>query len=62
MDRQQLKFISALLALLMFMSPIASLAMQPMMPENQSSHCQDLETDSHSHQYQVPDQASCAIP
>lgn len=61
MDRKRLKFISVLLALLMLTSPLGSLAMPSAMSESQSSHCQDLETDSHSYHYEISDHASCTM-
>jgi hypothetical protein len=61
MDRQKTKFISTLLALLMLVSPISSLAMQPAMSDGHSSHCQDLETGSHSCQHEASNQAQCTI-
>ena len=52
MERRHLKFISALMALLMFVSPLNSLAMQPAvqptMSESYSSPCHGLDSDLHS--------------
>ena len=48
MERRHLKFISALLALLMFVSPLSSLAVQPAMSESHSSPCHGLDSDAHS--------------
>ena len=61
MDRQHLKFISALLAVLMFIAPIASLAMQPGMPGSHSGHCQGMETDSERSPHGLSVHASCAM-
>jgi hypothetical protein len=53
MERRHLKFISALMALLMFISPISSLAMQPSMQSSMSgshsSHCQESAAALYSH-------------
>ena len=53
MERRHLKFISTLLALLMFISPVSSLAMQSAMQSamlgSHSSHCQELGSGSNSH-------------
>lgn len=49
------------MALLMFMSPISSLAMQLAMSEAHTSHCQGLGTDSHSHQHKVLESAQCTM-
>ena len=61
MDRQHLKFISALLALLMFIAPITSLAMQSGMPGSHSGHCQGLETDSRHSPHEMSVHATCAM-
>jgi len=53
MDRRHTKLISTLMALLMFISPISSLAMQSAMQSamagDHSSHCQESGADSHAH-------------
>lgn len=61
MDRQQFKFISALLALLMFISPFSTLAMQPVMSDSQSSHCHGLQADSQCSQHETADMDACKM-
>jgi len=61
MDRNQLKFISSLLVILMLISPFSSLAMPLAMSDNHSSHCQGLDAGSQSLQYEILDQASCTM-
>jgi len=63
MERRHLKFISALMALLMFISPISSLAMQSAMSESRSSHCQESAANLHSHSlaYEDLDSAQCMM-
>lgn len=45
MDRHSLNIVSILLAILMAVSPIGSLAMQTSVSNNYSSHCQDAGTE-----------------
>jgi hypothetical protein len=61
MARRHLKFISALLALLMFVSPLSSLAMQPTMSENDSSHCQESGSAAHSLKHEGLESAHCLM-
>ena len=61
MDRKRFKLISTLMALLIFISPFSSSAMQLSTLENQSGHCQSLETDSQSAQNDNLDHASCTM-
>jgi hypothetical protein len=61
MDRQHLKLISSLLALLLFISPFSSLAMQLAVSDGHSSHCQGLETDSQPCEHEMSNQASCTM-
>ena len=61
MDRRQFKIISVLLALLMFVSPISSLAMQPTMSDIPSGHCEDTETDSLIPMQETLDHAQCMM-
>ena len=61
MDRKRLKFISTFMALLMFISPVSSLAMQSAVPDGQPEHCHGLEADSSSCQHEISHQASCTM-
>lgn len=60
-NRQQQKIVSAFLALLMFVLPFNSLAMQIALTDSQPGHCHNLESDLQTLHFETLDYAQCMM-